>query len=30
MHVGNSTTKSKTEAMYFPPLLAKAKKLEDL
>ena len=29
MHVGNSTTKSKTEAMYFPPLLAKAKKLEE-
>jgi len=29
MHVGNLTTKSKTEAMYFPPSLTEAKKLEE-
>ncbi len=29
MHVGNSTTKSKSEAMYFPPSLAEARKLEE-
>jgi hypothetical protein len=29
MHIGNLTTKSKSEAMYFPPLLAEAKKLEE-
>jgi hypothetical protein len=28
MHVGNSTTESKSEAMYFPPSLAEAKNLE--
>jgi hypothetical protein len=28
MHVGNSTTKSKSEAMYFPPSLSEAEELE--
>jgi hypothetical protein len=29
MHVGNSTTKSKSEVVYFPPSLSKANKLEE-